>query len=301
MRNTLCKGLVELYKESPYIFFTGDLGFMALEDLQNTMKERFINAGVAEQNMITVAAGVASMGLQTWVYSIAPFVYARPFEQIRNDICMHNFDVKLVGNGGGYAYGSMGSTHHALEDYGILLTLQNMKVFIPAFSEDIYPMIKKMSKNNSPSYIRLGKCEKPESLVLPYYSGWRKVLEGDQYAMIIIGPLAGGIIAKLMTLEVKYRPEVWIVTELPIEKQNVPNEFLNTIARTKKLQVIEEHVAQGSAGQALAHYLLSENIEIKKYEHFCAKGYPSGYYGSQSFHREECGIDPETILKRLLI
>ena len=77
------------------------------------------------------------MGLRPWVYSIAPFLYARAFEQIRNDIRMHKLPVVMVGNGGGYGYGVMGSTHHALEDYGCLLTLSNLKTFVPAFDEDV--------------------------------------------------------------------------------------------------------------------------------------------------------------------
>ena len=88
------------------------------------MGERFINAGVAEQNMVSVAAGLAKAGLRPWVYSIAPFLYARAFEQIRNDVCLHGMPVILVGNGGGYGYGVMGSTHHAIEDYGVLLSLR---------------------------------------------------------------------------------------------------------------------------------------------------------------------------------
>ena len=87
------------------------------------MGSRFINAGVSEQNMVSVAAGLARSGLRPWTYSIAPFLYARPFEQIRNDVCFHHLPVILVGNGGGYGYGVMGSSHHALEDYGCLLTL----------------------------------------------------------------------------------------------------------------------------------------------------------------------------------
>ena len=85
------------------------MGYQALEPLRESLGERFINAGVAEQNMVSVAAGLAKTGLQPWVYSIAPFVYARPFEQIRNDVCLHDLPVRLVGNGGGYAYGVMGS------------------------------------------------------------------------------------------------------------------------------------------------------------------------------------------------
>src|SRR6185503_3737537 len=99
MRDPFRQAMIALAAQKPYIFLTGDLGFMALEELQEILGQRFINAGVAEQNMVSVAAGIASGGEQCWAYSIAPFIYARPFEQIRNDVCLHNVDVKLVGNG----------------------------------------------------------------------------------------------------------------------------------------------------------------------------------------------------------
>jgi transketolase len=133
VRNALSSTLTGRAEDPQFIFLTGDLGFNALEPLREAMGTRFINAGVAEQNMVSVAAGLAMSGLRPWVYSIAPFIYGRPFEQIRNDVCLHDLPVALVGNGGGYAYGVMGSTHHALEDYGVLLTLPNLRVYVPAF------------------------------------------------------------------------------------------------------------------------------------------------------------------------
>src|SRR6516165_12065869 len=127
MRTPLCDALVtRSVQNKNMIFLTGDLGFMALEPLREAMGEGFVNAGVAEQNMITVAAALAAQNLEVWIYSIAPFMYARPFEQIRNDICFHNLPVKMIGNGGGYGYGVMGPTHHAIDDYGALLTLPGM-------------------------------------------------------------------------------------------------------------------------------------------------------------------------------
>src|SRR6516225_772469 len=123
MRTELCTALVARSKLPEMVFLTGDLGFMALEPLRDSLGNRFINCGVAEQNMVTVAAGLAKAGFDVWVYSIAPFCYARAFEQIRNDVCLHGLPVRLLGNGGGYGYGVMGPTHHALEDYGVMLTL----------------------------------------------------------------------------------------------------------------------------------------------------------------------------------
>ena len=143
MRKQLCDALISRASNPDVVFLTGDLGFMALEPLQSLMGERFINAGVAEQNMVSVAAALASLELEVWVYSIAPFLYARPFEQIRNDVAFHDLPVKLIGNGGGYGYGVMGPTHHAIDDYGVLLTLPNMSVYIPVFDEDIEAVVKK--------------------------------------------------------------------------------------------------------------------------------------------------------------
>src|SRR5471030_3060270 len=162
MRKPFVGAVLKHVKPEASVFMTGDLGFMALEPVRDAFGERFINAGVAEQNMISVAAGLAKTGLEVWVYSIAPFCYARPFEQIRNDVCLHGLPVQLVGNGGGFGYGVMGGTHHEIEDYGVLLALSGMKVWVPAFDEDVWPCIEAMSESRSPGYLRLGRSEKPK-------------------------------------------------------------------------------------------------------------------------------------------
>src|SRR5450755_1424878 len=170
MRQAFCNGLVQQALLPNFVFLTGDLGFKALEPLRDAMGSRFINAGVAEQNMVSLAAGLARTGLRPWCYSIAPFIYARPFEQIRNDVCLHDLPVVLVGNGGGYGYGVMGATHHALEDYGVLLTLPNMRAFVPAFDSDLEPIIKALTGIESPAYLRLGVSEEPKDLVAQPYA-----------------------------------------------------------------------------------------------------------------------------------
>ena len=296
MRNAFCSALVALSAQKPFIFFTGDLGFMALEPLQHAMGERFINAGVAEQNMVSVAAGAASNGTQCWAYSIAPFIYARPFEQIRNDVCLHDFDVKLVGNGGGYGYGVMGATHHAIEDYGVLCGLQNMSVYVPAFALDVAPIVARMAADPHPAYLRLGRCEKPKDLALPEYAPWRLILTGQTGVLIAIGPVAGGLLQQLAPLAEAERPEVWVVTELPLRAEKIPLPCLDRIRATGTLFVLEEHVAHGSAGQMLAYILLREGIHPPRFSHFHAHGYRSGRYGSQVFHRAENGLDPASVL-----
>src|SRR5882724_3214300 len=141
MRNVFCQSLVDASSRPQFVFLTGDLGYKALEPLRDSLGPRFINAGVAEQNMVSVAAGLFRGGLRPWVYSIAPFIFARPFEQIRNDVCLHGLPVVVVGNGGGYGYGVMGATHHALEDYGSLICFPNLRAYIPAFDGDVAALV----------------------------------------------------------------------------------------------------------------------------------------------------------------
>jgi transketolase len=297
MRQAFCSALVALSRQRDLVFFTGDLGFMALEPLQQALGARFVNAGVAEQNMVSVAAGVASTGGQCWVYSIAPFMYGRPFEQIRNDVCLHDLDVKLVGNGGGYGYGVMGATHHALEDYGVLLTLQNMRAYVPAFAEDVAPVVSRMAVDPHPAYLRLGRCEKPTGWSLPNYAPWRRLLHGGAGVLIVIGPNAGGVL-RAAALPERARPEIWVASELPATA-SLPAACRTRIAETGMLFVLEEHVPQGSFGQALALALLESGESPRLFRHFAARGYPSARYGSQAFHRAESGLEAGAVLAEI--
>ena len=296
MRHALCTALTRHAADPDFVFLTGDLGYNALEPLREAMGERFINAGVAEQNMISVAAGLAMSGLRPWVYSIAPFLYGRPFEQIRNDVCLHGLPVTLVGNGGGYAYGVMGSTHHALEDYGVLLTLPRMRVLVPAFADDVFLLVARARASQDPVYLRLGKCERPQGFTLPTYEPWRRLVCGEGPTLVIVGPLVGGILDAVQNLDQNRRPSLWLVSELPIDRQQLPPEFLEDSQRSGLLLVVEEHVAHGGVGAMLAPLLLATQTGLRKFVHLHARGYVSGLYGSQQFHRRESGLDPESIL-----
>jgi transketolase len=297
MRNELCRELVARCDNPDMVFLTGDLGFMALEPLQDAMQSRFINCGVAEQNMISVAAALSSEGLEVWTYTIAPFCYARAFEQIRNDVCFHALPVKMLANGGGYGYGVMGPTHHAIEDYGVLLTLPNLRVFVPAFAEDIEATVKRAGNLTEAAYLRLGQGEVPKGQKAPRYAPWRRLLEGDAGIMVVVGPLAGSTWNALLSLERASRPALWAVTELPLDSNHPPHELLQAIARTQRLAVVEEHVAQGGVGQSFCRLLFEQGVAVNQFRHLCARGYPTGTYGSQAFLRRSSGLGPQSILE----
>lgn len=295
MRQEFCRTLLELSACPEFVFLTGDLGFMALEPLREAIKQRFINAGVAEQNMVGVAAGLAKSGLRPWAYSIAPFLYARSLEQIRNDVCLHNLPVVLVGNGGGYGYGVMGSTHHALEDYGMLLTLPNMRAYIPAFDSDLHCIIHELMTVKHPAYLRLGYSEQPSWLVPDPYAAWRRILPGDGPTVAFVGPLAGAALDAIR--ESGLNADSWLVSELPIHR--LPPEFLSSVRNSGYLLVVEEHVSGGGFGQMVACELLAAGVGPTRFVHRSALGYVSGLYGSQAFHRKECGLDPASIVSEL--
>jgi transketolase len=296
MRTAFCQSMITLYERQPFVFLTGDLGYGALEPLRDVMGDRFINAGVAEQNMVTMAAGLAGLGFLVWVYSIAPFCYARPFEQIRNDVCMHGLPVVLVGNGGGYGYGIMGPSHHALEDYGVLLTLPALQAVVPAFRQDLEDAVAYLAGCGSPAYLRLGRCECPGGYQPPPFAPWRQLTEGGGPVVVAVGPLAGSLLECFRSIPTDGRPELWSLSVFSLGAALIPADLRQSLIRKARLLVAEEHVAQGSVGQAMAYAVVKEGMVLQSFRHHCAVGYPSGLYGSQSFHRRESGLDPDSIL-----
>jgi transketolase len=297
MRNALCQALVAASGRPEFVFLTGDLGFKALEPLRDALGPRFVNAGVAEQNMVSVAAGLASSGYRPWVYSIAPFVYARPFEQVRNDVCFHRLPVVLVGNGGGYGYGVMGATHHALEDYGALLCLPHMRAYVPAFARDLDQLVDELFAIKHPAYLRLGLSEEPAQAAIPAYASWRRLQAGPGWLVLATGPLAGNLWSAARALEGDSRPTLWALSELPC--QPIPEEFQADLYRSRRLLLVEEHVEQGGVAQNLALALASAGIVPERFVARSARGYLSGRYGSQDFHRRECGLDGASIVEFL--
>lgn len=288
MRNVFASSVISECNKDDVFFLTGDLGFMALENVRAAFGSRFVNVGVAEQNMIGVAAGLAKEGMQVFTYSIAPFCYARPFEQIRNDICFAKLPVCLVGNGGGYAYGHMGPTHHALEDCAAMTAL-GMRVLVPAFDEDIPEMLKDMA---SPTYLRLGYDERPDKASIPEYAPWRQVLNGAKGTLVALGPLAGVAWQAFSESPINDRPSIWAVTEFDMD--HAPDKFWDEVTGNR-LFVIEEHVAAGGLGMHITMAMAKSGIAFSSFVHRHAIGYPTNRFGSQSFHRAQCGLDVEGI------
>ena len=158
MRNSFINGLDRLADKDPNIFLmVGDLGHGVVDGFAEHHPDRFINAGISEQNMTSAAAGLAMEGYTVYTYSIGNFSTLRCLEQIRNDVCYHGANVKIVVVGGGLAYGQLGMSHHATEDIAVMRALPGMRVFSPSDPQEALAVLREVNSVNGPCYVRLGK------------------------------------------------------------------------------------------------------------------------------------------------
>jgi transketolase len=298
MRVEFATKIVELARaKEDLIFLSGDLGYMALEEVQKALGSRFINVGVAEQNMISMAAGLAAQGFTPFVYSIAPFATFRPFEQIRNDVCLHNLSVKIVGNGGGYGYGIMGGTHHALEDVAVMRCLPSMRVYTPCFGTDVAKCVDSSLAQPGPCYLRLGKSvqEYGESSLQTDWQPFRRISKGSKLVIACMGPVVENVISVIERLPAD-TVDLWTVGEFPITE--IPQEFKISVSRATKVITVEEHYRSGGLYENLAPFLIGiPNLQISP---LFAHGYQSGRYGSQKWHQDENGLGESGIEKTII-
>ena len=193
MRDAFVRKLTdEAQTNRDVMLLVGDLGFGVVAAFGDTYPDQFLNCGVAEQSMVGIAAGMASAGRRPFVYSISNFPSLRPLEQIRNDVCYHGLGVTLVAVGTGLAYGSLGYTHHGVEDMAILRSLPGMRVFTPADAMECAAAVDEILADPSPAYLRLGKNKEPLMHDAPpdLSSGAPLLIrEGSDVTLLVTGPI----------------------------------------------------------------------------------------------------------------
>ncbi|MCM2322894.1 MAG: transketolase [Oligoflexia bacterium] len=281
------------------VFITGALGYNALEEVAAAYGPRFLNAGVAEQNMVGVAAGVALAGFRPWVYSIAPFAVYRCFEQLRNDVCLHRLPVRLVGNGGGFTYGIMGSTHHALEDLGALKTLPNLELFFPGTNDHVAAAVRLMRDLPGPAYLRLGisgfasarapLSENPRTLTRHYAQGSRVTVIGVGHAVqIALTALEQQDLAALGV-------DLYGISRFPFDLES-DAALVESVRKTGTVLVLDEHYRAGSIAESLRLAL----PPVPYFEALTARYEPSQRYGSAQFLLRQSGLTPEAVREAIL-
>jgi transketolase len=296
MRTAFINQLIEEAKKNEKIFLlVGDLGFAVVEPFAQLFSERYLNIGIAEQNMVGIAAGLAMEGFCVYIYSIGNFPTLRCMEQIRYDICYHNLNVKVVAVGGGYAYGSLGPSHHATEEYGMLRTIPNIVICTPGDPEEARAITTFTSKYNGPCYLRLGKAGEPtvhELQSLPEFSlgNILKITEGDDIAVF-----AAGATLKYATDFIKRNKINASVYSFPFIKPIDKIMLVPLLKKYIKIITIEEHQASGGFGSVILEYIndLIEEKEISKSPLIKRIAIKNKFYsvsGSQQYLRNLAGI-----------
>jgi transketolase len=227
------------------ILITGDLGFGVLDKIANEIPDQFINAGIAEQSMMSMAAGLASEGFRPFVYSIANFPTLRCLEQIRNDVCYMNNAVTIVSVGAGLGYGNLGYTHHAVEDLGILRTLPNIELFSPADSVEVVGVMNEILTLTTPAYLRLGKGGEPTLHVNSPHKidGPIEMVKGHQGFLVFTGGIGSRVIEATKLLNsAGYFPTV---ISNPCLNLNNMNHIASLISKSFVVTVEEHNIASG--------------------------------------------------------
>lgn len=290
MRTAFIEQLCELAQQDERIWLVcGDLGYSVLEAFSDRFPGRYLNAGVAEQNMTGIAAGLALAGKTVFTYSIANFPVMRCLEQIRNDVCYHNLNVKIVSVGGGLAYGSHGYTHHGVEDLAVMSVMPNMTVIAPGDPIEARAATTELAKVHGPAYLRLGKAGEPvlHQQKIDFEIGKAiRVQDGNQLTLIATGGMLGTAIEASRTL-VSNGHSVRLFsmpTLVPLDTEAIRQAALET----RTILTIEEH-GVGGLGTRIAE-VIAEMGEPIRFRPLRLQPSPIKVAGSQVQLRESQGL-----------
>lgn len=296
MRNTFVNTLCGLAATHEDIFLLcGDLGYSVLESFAQSFPDRFLNVGVAEQNMTQVAAGLAREGYNVFTYSIGNFPTLRCMEQIRYDVCYHEANVKVVAVGAGYAYGPQGVSHHTTEDIAMLRAIPNMMVCAPADPIEASVAATFMAQHRGPGYVRINKAGEPavhdSSAPFRMVPGeFIPVHGGRERAVLVTGALLGFVVN-----EVREQQRDYAVFSVPFIGQ-YSTAALKALAETFDAVVtVEEHQLNGGFGSSIVEALsdLYGRGEIARMPKVRRIGIPNrfiGVSGTQEYLREQAQL-----------
>ena len=262
MRNTFAEHLTKLNLEvKDLVLIYGDIGNKLFDKFKNDVDSKYINAGIAEASMVSMAGGLAKGGFRPIIYTINSFLYLKSIEQIKLDICYPNLPVILVGTGGGFAYSELGTTHHSLEDIGMLSTIPNLQVLNPADNVEMAACLIWAYNSNKPTYIRIGKKgeyqihEKNLDYSKDYFGPFNIISKPKSHnAIFTTGTISKEVVSALREIKIDF--DLWTFPQL----KPMNSEIIEKIAKKyKRIYVIEEHTPYGGLGSAISYLLHNSN------------------------------------------
>ena len=293
MRNAFADEITQLAKvDTRIMLLSGDIGNKLFDPFKKVDSKRFLNCGIAEGNMMSVAAGLALNGLRPVVYTITPFTTTRCFEQIRVDVCYHEAPVIIVGTGSGLSYAELGPTHHSLEDLAIMRSLPGMQVIAPCDATEMRLALRAALQNSGPTYIRIGKKGEPaiHDPSISFEIGKAITLkEGADVLILASGTLMSNVLAAASTLDDQglstQVASFHTIKPLDIDylKQNLDG--------FKAIVTIEEHGKSGGLGGAVAEYISTlsshpKHLRLGTEDEFMHE------MGDQKYAQKKYGLDP---------
>jgi len=297
MRDSFVGALTEMAPRHPeLLLLTGDLGFGVLNRFIADFPRQYLNVGVAEQNLSGLAAGLALEGHTVFTYSIGNFPTLRCLEQIRNDICYHQVNVKIVCIGGGMSYGPVGFSHHATEDLAILRSLPGMLVLCPGDLWEAREATQYLLHHTGPAYLRLDKSAAPPSLRRG------EVFEADKIRVVRHGSdvtlaATGGILGEALLAADLLAPEgiecrvLSVHTVKPLDVA----ELIDAARHTGGIVSIEEHAVDGGLGGAIAESLMEAGVCPEFFVRMGLRNVFSAVIGSQAYLRQVYSLDAAAI------
>lgn len=296
MRTAFLQEMTSQAAEREEIFLVvGDLGFSVVEEFADRFPDRFLNAGVAEQNMTGLAAGLASEGYHVFTYSIANFPTLRCLEQIRNDVCYHNLPVTVVAVGAGLAYGNLGYSHHGVQDIAALAAMPNLTLLAPADPGEARAATRHLLDHPGPSYLRLGKAGEAE-LHDETFAPLIAVRENREAELAIVA--TGSILREALAAADRLGEE----HALPVDVWSCPQlsppitEGLTPLRQYQRIYTLEEHAYAGGLGD-----FLRRNLHHSLFVHsFAVAPCLADEVGDQNYLRTKAGLDGRNVASVVL-
>ena len=290
MRTAYLDTLYELASKDKNVYaLISDNGAIVYDKYRQDLEEQYLNLGISEANMIGMAAGMASCGKIPFAYTIGAFLAYRAFEFIRNDVCLQNQNVKIVGTGAGEVYSALGPTHHSTEDLGGLRSLPNLTIITPASPMEVRNATSAAYEYEGPVYLRLGTNKEPEIYSVDYDFEIGKgvtLREGKDVTIIGTGSVLKDVLdaAEQLQIEGIQARVINIHTIKPIDKEII----LKAIDETGKVVTVEDHNAIGGLGSAVAE-VIAESGKSVQFRRVGLQGFSQGY-GTYSELKETNGI-----------
>lgn len=301
MRSTVVRTLAEEAAKNHDVFLlTADLGFKVLDPFRDAHPERFVNVGVSEANMVSVAAGMALTGKRTVCYSMVPFLFMRAFEQVRLDVVAHRMPVVLVGVGGGLSYGHEGMSHHAIEDIAMMRSLPGLQVFAPGDPHEARAAVCAALATNGPTFIRLGQNNDPAlhaGAVTDLSAPLR--LRGTSTDVVVFA--TGHIVRAAKDAVDALAAETGVDVSLfsvPCLKPLDDGAIANLTSGARAVATIEEHSIVGGLGTAVMEVLFARRF-VGRFDKIGLPDEYCGLHGTLPWLRAKYGLDAPALTRRL--